>query len=84
MTRATHHQLGQSAGETCLSRTGRKPISCRWKDNKGDSERVETRSRVIVREIEQQGADSNFAGVPPLTLVRYVISRAATRTKNGR
>ena len=32
--------------ETCVSRTGRKPIYCRWRDiNKGDSERVEVRSR---------------------------------------
>ena len=54
------------------------------RNNKGDSERVETRSRLVAREIEQKEADSNFAGVPPLALVRYVISRAATRTKNGR
>ena len=28
--------------ETCVSRTGRKPISCRWRDiNKGDNERAE-------------------------------------------
>ena len=35
--------------ETCVLRTGRKPISCRWRDiNKGDSERVEVRSRLVV------------------------------------
>ena len=29
-------------GETCVSRTGHKAISCRWRDiNKGDNERVE-------------------------------------------
>ena len=49
--------------ETCVSRTGRKPISCRWKDiNKGDSERVEVRSRLVAREIKQKGTDSYFAG----------------------
>ena len=43
--------------ETCLSRTGRKPISCRWKDiNKGGNEHVEVRSRLIGREIKQNGA----------------------------
>ena len=40
--------------ETCVTRTGRKPISCRWKDiNKGDNERVEVRSRLVAREIKQ-------------------------------
>ena len=71
--------------ETCVSKTGRKPISCRWKDiNKGDSERMEIRSRLVAREIKQKGTDSYFAGTPPLALVRYVISRAATLSKTGK
>ena len=38
------------ADETCVSRTGRKPICCRWRDiNKGYSERVEVRSRLVAR-----------------------------------
>ena len=70
--------------ETCVWRTGRKPISCRWRDiNKCDSERVEVRSRLVAREIKQKGTDSYFAGTPPLALVRYVISRAATLSKAG-
>ena len=41
--------------ETCVSRAGLKPISCRWRDiNKGDSERVEVRSRLVAREIKQK------------------------------
>ena len=41
--------------ETCLSRTERMAMSCRWRDiNKGDNERVEARSRL-----------SHFAGTPP-------------------
>ena len=49
--------------ETCVTRTRRKPISCRWKDiNKGDSERVEVRSRLVAREIMQKGTDSYVAG----------------------
>ena len=41
--------------ETCVSRTGRKPISCRWRDiNKGDNESVEVRSRLVAREINQK------------------------------
>ena len=58
--------------ETRLSRTGRKPTSCRWKNiNKDDSERVEVRSRLLSREIK-----------PPSALVRYVISRATTKSND--
>ena len=65
--------------ETCVLRTGRKPISCRWRDiNKGDSERVEVRSRLVACEIKQKGTDSYFAGTPPKALVHYVISKDAT------
>ena len=40
--------------ETRVLRTGRKPISCQWRDiNKGDSERVEVRRRLVAREIKQ-------------------------------
>ena len=68
----------------CVLRTGRKPISCRWRDiNKGDSERVEVRSRSIAREIKQKGTDIYFAGTPPLALVRYVMCRA-TLSKAGK
>ena len=52
--------------------------------NKGDSERLEVGSRLVPREIKQKGADSNFAGTPPLALVRYVMSRAATKSKTGK
>ena len=39
--------------ETCVSRTGRKPISCRWRDtDKGDNTRVEVRSRLVARAIK--------------------------------
>ena len=59
--------------ETCLSRSGRKPISCRWRDiDNGGHERVEVRSRLVAREIKQKGTVSYFAGTPPLALVRYV------------
>ena len=69
----------------CVLRTGRKPVSCRWRDiNKGDSERVEVRCRSIAREIKQKGTDIYFAGTPPLALVRYVICRAATLSKAGK
>ena len=44
---------------------------------------MEVRSRLVAREIKQKGTDSYFAGTPPLALVRYVISRAATLPKTG-
>ena len=55
-----------------------KPISCRWR---GDNERVEVRSRLVARKIKEKRTDS--AGTPPLVVVRYVISRAATISKTG-
>ena len=67
----------QGTDETNVSRTGREI-------NKGDSERVEVRRRSVARENKQKGNESYFAGTPPLVVVRYVISRAATRTKTGR
>ena len=71
--------------ETCVLRTGRKPIFCRWRDiNNGDNERVEVRSRLVAREIKLKGTESYFAGTPPLALVRHVLSRAATLSKTGK
>ena len=75
----------EATDETRASRTGRKPMSCRWRGiNKGDNERVEMRSRLIAREIKQKGTDSYVAGTPQLALVRCVISRAATLSKTGK
>ena len=75
---------GEVTDETCVSRTGRKPISCRWKDtNKGGNERVDSRSRLIARDIKRKGTDSFFAGQPPLARLRCIISRAATKTSDN-
>ena len=52
--------------------------------DKGGSERVEVRSRLIARDIKQKGTDSHFAGTPPLALARHVISRPVTKLKTGR
>ena len=69
----------EATDESCVSRTGHKPISCQLRDiNKGDNERVEVRSRLVARDIERDGTDHNFAGTAPLALVRYVISKRAT------
>ena len=68
-----------------MSRTGRKPISCRWLDiNEGDNERVEVRRQLVAREIKQKGTDSNFAGTPLFALVRFVISGAAALSKKDK
>ena len=59
----------------CVLRTGRKPVSCRWRDiNTGDSERVEVRSRSIAREIKQKGTDIYFAG----TRWRHFVQKVGT------
>ena len=71
--------------DTCVSLTGRKPLSCRWRDiNKRDNERVEVRSRLVAREIKQIGIESSVAETAPSAPVRYVISRAATLSKTGK
>ena len=71
--------------ETCVSRTGRKPISLRWRAiNEGDNERVEVRSRLVAREIKQKGTDSYFAGTPLLALGRDVVGHAASQSKSGK
>ena len=63
--------------DTCVSLTGRKPLSCRWRDiNKRDNERAEVRSRLVAREIKQIGIESSVAETAPSAPVRYVISRA--------
>ena len=46
------------------------------KPTKGDSEREEVRSRLVAREIKQNGADRYFAGTPPLALVVKVCDDA--------
>ena len=70
--------------ETCVPRARRKPSFCRQRDiNKGVSERVEVRSRLVARETKQIGTDTYFAGTSLLALVRYVINRAATISKTG-
>ena len=84
VVRQVFEAFGEVTDETYMSRTGRKPISCRWRDiNKGDKERVEVRSRLVASDIKQKGTDGYFARTPPLALVRNVISRAATQTKKG-
>ena len=40
-------------------------------------------SRLIAREMKVKGTDGHFAGIPPLGLARFAVSRAATRTPMG-
>ena len=69
----------------CYEHTGRGPTSCRWKDiNKGDDSHPEVRSRLIAREIKRKGTGRIFVGTPPSALLRFAVSRAATRRADGR
>jgi hypothetical protein len=60
--------------------TGKEPISCRWRDaNKGDTTTIEVRGRLIAR----LGTNEHLAETPPLGLVQFAVSRAATRMPMG-
>ncbi len=41
------------------------------------------RSHLIAHEIKRRGTESIFAGTPPLALLRFAVSRAATRRPDG-
>ena len=66
-------------------RAARKPISCRRRDiNKGESEQVEVRSRLVAREIKQKGTASYFAGTPPSALVVKVCDKQGCNANQDR
>ena len=77
--------------QECWERTGKNPITLKWIDrNKGDKERPNYRSRIVVREVKKQhGALPGhmlFSNMPPLEAVKILCSELATRktSKKGR
>ena len=71
----------------CLETTGKWPVSVRWVDtNKGDQKCILVRSRLVARDFKggDKGRDDLFADTPPLEAKRLLLSRAATRRKDGR
>ena len=63
---------------------GGKIIGVRWVDvSKGDSGNPDTRSRLVGQEVNTGKNDELYASTPPLEALRFVISSAATWSKNG-
>ena len=56
-------------------RTGKPPIGCRWIDiDKGDAERPNYRSRLVIQEVRTSGIEAIFAATPPLESIRFLLS----------
>ena len=77
--------------EECWKETGKAPITLKWINrNKGDAEKPNYRSRIVVREVKKQhGALPGhmlFSNMPPLEAAKILCSDLATRktSKKGR
>ena len=77
--------FGDVTDETCMSRTGRKPISPSMEGNQTRATRnvLNCESRPVARDIKQKGTGCYLARTPSLALVRHLINKAKTRTKMG-
>ena len=63
----------------CWSKTGKKPIKCRFVDvNKGDNETPNYRSRLVAQEFND-GSPAHFAATPPLEAVKTLFSLGASQ-----
>lgn len=70
-----------------FKKTGKGPMSIRWVDrNKGSVSNIDIRCRLVARDFKGNDKDRDdlFAETPPLEAKRMLISRAATRRKDGR
>ena len=68
-------------------KTGKAPVTIRWVDtNKGGIGEMVVRSRLVARDFKGKDKDRDdlFAETPPLEAKRLLLSRAATRRRNGR
>ena len=73
--------------QECWERLGKGPTSVKWVDtDKGPGEEMLIRSRLVARDFKGSDKDRDdlFAGTPPLEAKRLSLSRAATKTRNGR
>ena len=62
-------------------KAGKKVIGVKWVDtNKGDSENVNYRSRLVAQEFKTSKEGALFAATPPLESLRVLLSLAASRT----
>jgi hypothetical protein len=70
----------------CWEKTGKPPVSVRWVDtDKGLNGDIVVRSRLVARDFKggDKDRDDLFAETPPLEAKRLLLSRAATRRKDG-
>ena len=75
----------------CFDETGKPPIPLKWVDtNKGDVERPNYRSRLVVREIkakktpeEKLEIDQLFSSMPPLEALMLLISEFTTLSRQN-
>lgn len=66
----------------CWELTGKAPIGCRWIDiDKGDANKPNYRSRLVIQEVRMSGTEAIFAATPPLESVRFLLS--LQRSKKG-
>ena len=55
--------------------TGKGPIGSRWIDlDKGDLNKPNYRSRLVIQEVRHSGIDAIFAATPPLESLRFLLS----------
>jgi hypothetical protein len=73
--------------DECWRTTGKDPVTIKWVDtDKGEGGEVKIRSRLVARDFRVKGEKDRedlFAATPPLELLRILISKAATVTKDG-
>ncbi|CAJ1377485.1 unnamed protein product [Effrenium voratum] len=61
--------------DECYKATGKPPISTRWIDlDKGDINRPNYRSRLVVQEVRSSEIEAIFAATPPLESIRMLLS----------
>ena len=66
----------------CWKETGAGPIGSRWINiNKGDEQRPNYRSRLVIQEIRHSGIEAIFAATPPLESIRFLLSLQHSSTE---
>ncbi len=68
-------------------RTGKEPVTFKWIDtDRGEGSKVKIRSRLVARDLRTIGdkdREDLFVATPPLELLRALLSKAATRTRDS-
>ena len=66
----------------CWKETGAGPIGSRWINiNKGDEQRPNYRSRLVIQEVRHSGIEAIFAATPPLESIRFLLSLQRSTTE---